>query len=92
MIFSLSKDSNSKLMNLSSTLPILIETRELPIGDRFSYKFCNKITQVCGKFHSIPETGTLVLDYNGFCRLVTNSDTIINTLASELEITQQAAM
>lgn len=95
MIFSLdriSESSDSKLKKLSSTVPLVLESSKLPFGDEFSYQFCNQIAQICGTVHSIPETQTIVLDYNGFCRLVSNSDVLINTLASELEITQQSAM
>ena len=95
MIFSLdriSESSDSKLKKLSSTVPLVLESSKLPFGDEFSYQFCNQIAQICGTVHSIPETQTIVLDYNGFCRLVSNSDVLINTLASELEITQQSAI
>jgi len=94
MIFSLdpiSENSDSKLKKLS-TLPLVLESSKLPFGDEFTYQFCDQIAKICGTLHSIPETQTLVLDYDGFCRLVSNSDVIINTLASELEITQQSAM
>ena len=40
----------------------------------------------------MPETKTLVLDYDGFCKLVSNSDIIISTLFSDLEITKKSAM
>ena len=91
LIFSLdpiSENSDSNLKHLSGVL----EASKLPFADEFTYQFCDQITQICGKFRDIPETGTLVLDYDGFCRLVSNSDVIIHTLASEFEITQQSAM
>ena len=94
MIFSLdliSENSDSKLKKLS-TLPIVFESSKLELGDEFTYRFCDQISQICGTVRSIPETQTLVLDYEGFCRLVSNSDVIFNTLASELEITQQSAI
>ena len=96
MIFSLdliSENSDSKLKKLS-TGTLVLKSYKIPIGDEFSYQFCDQIAQICGTLRSIPETQTLVLDYDGFCRLVSNSDVIINinTLASELEITQQSAM
>jgi hypothetical protein len=94
MIFSLDPiPENSDLkLNKLSTLPIILESSKLPLGDEFTYQFCDQISQICGTFHSLPETQTLVLDYDGFCRLVSNSDRIISTLASELEITKQSAM
>jgi hypothetical protein len=94
MIFSLdpiAENSDFKLNELS-TLPIILESSKLPLGDEFTYQFCDEISRVCGTFRSIPETQTLVLDYDGFCHLVSKSDIIISTLSSELEITKESAM
>ena len=94
MIFSLdliSENLDSKLKKFS-TLPIVFESSKFVLGDEFTYRFCDQISQICETVRTIPETQTLVLDYEGFCRLVSNSDVIFNTLASELEITQQSAI
>lgn len=94
LIFSLdrvSEDSELNLMNASS-LPILLEASTFEFGDEFSYQFCNQISQLCGSFQVIPETQTLVLDYNGFCKLVSKSDVLISTLSSELGVTKVSAM
>lgn len=69
MIFSLnpiSENPDLKLNTLYSTGVIVLESSKLPIGDEFTYQFCNQITKVCGRFRSSPETQTLVLDFDGF--------------------------
>lgn len=94
MIFSLdrvSEDSELNLANVSS-LPILIEASKFELGDEFSYQFCDQISQLCGSFQVIPETQTLVLDYNGFCNLVSKSDVILSTISSDLGVTKVSAM
>ena len=65
---------------------------KLELGDEFSYKFCDQISQLCGTFRVMPETKTLVLDYDGFCKFVSNSDIIVSTLSFDLEITKESAM
>lgn len=93
MIFSLSPISeDSENLNRLSSLPIVITPLELNFGDEFSYRFCDEISKICATFHSIPETGSLVLDYESFCQVVSKSDIIINSLASDLEITRQSAL
>ena len=69
MIFSLDRISEYSELNLAhaSSLPILIQSSQFKLGDEFSYQFCDQISQLCGSFQVIPETQTLVLDYNGFC-------------------------
>lgn len=89
MVFSLNSISQSSVL----TGPIVVvETAELALGDEFTYRFCNQISKVCGIFRSIPETQTIVLDYDGFCRLVSQSDVIMQTLSYDLEITKQSAI
>ena len=89
MVFSLKSVSQSSV--LTGPL-VVVETAELGLGDEFTYRFCDQISKVCGVFRSIPETQTLVLDYDGFCRLVSQSDGIIQTLSCDLEITKQSAI
>lgn len=94
LIFSLhpiTENSDSKLKKLA-TLPIILEPFQLPLGDEFSYHLCDQIQQFCGELRSIPETQTLILDYKGFCHLVSNSNLMMNNLASEFEITTESAM
>lgn len=94
MIFSLhpmAEDSDFKLAHASS-LPILIDPSQIKLGDEFSYQLCNQISQVCGRFEVIPETQTLVLDYNGFCTLVSKSDVILSSISSNLGVTKLSAM
>ena len=89
MVFSLKSVSQSSVL----TGPLVVlETAELGLGDEFTYRFCDQISKFCGVFRSIPETQTLVLDYDGFCRLVSQSDVIIQTLSCDLEITKQSAI
>lgn len=94
MIFSLTPISeNSEIrLNTLPLFPVIVESSELQLGDRFTYRFCDEISKVCGSFRLIPETGSLVLDYDGFCQVVSKSDVIINTLVSDLEITRQSAL
>jgi len=89
MVFSL--DSISQSSVLTGPL-VVVETAELALGDEFTYRFCDQISKVCGVFRSIPETQTIVLDYDGFCRLVSQSDVIMQTLSCDLEITKQSAI
>ena len=89
MIFSLSSILQSSV--LTGPL-VVVETAELVLGDEFTYRFCDQISKVCGVFHSIPETQIIVLDYDGFCRLVSQSDVIMQTLSYDLEITKQSAI
>ena len=94
MIFSLdpiSKDSELNLAHASS-LPIGIESSQFKLGDEFSYQFCDQISQLCGSCQVIPETQTIVLDYNGFCNLVSKSDVILSTISSDLGVTKVSAM
>ena len=86
MIFSLDPVTENSESNLTqaSSLPILVEPFKLKLGDEFTYQFCDQISQLCGTFRVIPETKTLVLDYNNFCKLVSKSDIIISTLSSDL--------
>lgn len=94
MIFSLDPISEDSGLNLAhaSSLPIFIEPSSFNLGDDFSYQFCDQISQLCGSFQVIPETQTLVLDYNGFCNLVSNSDEILSTISSDLGVTKVSAM
>lgn len=93
----LSKDEESKFKFASSCpppyLPVpAILSADYQFSDDFCYHFCNQIAQVCGKLELIPETKSLVLDYNGFCSLVNGSDRIIVTLANDLQMTQGAVL
>lgn len=94
MIFYLDPISENSGLNLiqADSLPILLEPMNLPLGDEFSYKFCDQISQLCGSFRVMPDTKTFVLDYDGFCKLVSQSDIIISNLSSDLVITNQSAM
>lgn len=94
MIFSLDPISEDSELNLApaSSLPIFIEPSQFKLGDEFSYRFCDQISQLCGSFQVIPETQTLVLDYNSFCNLVSKSDVILSTISSDLGVTKVSAM
>ena len=94
MIFSLDPISEDSELNLAhaSSLPIIVDPSQFNLGDEFSYKFCDQISQLCGSFQAIPETQTLVLDYNGFCSLVSKSDVILSTISSDLGVTKASAM
>ncbi len=94
MIFSLDAITENSELNLTqaASLPILVEPIKLELGDEFTYQFCDQISQLCGAFRVIPETKTLVLDYDGFCSLVSKSDIIVSTLSSDLGITKESAM
>lgn len=94
MIFSLDPISEDSELNLAhaSSLPIIVNPSEFKLGDEFSYNFCDQISQLCGRFQVIPETQTLVLDYNGFCSFVSKSDAILSTISSDLGLTKASAM
>lgn len=75
MIFSLSPISeDSENYNRFLTSTIVATPSNINLGDEFSYRFCDEISKMCGTFHSIPETGSLILDYNSFCRVISNSE------------------
>jgi hypothetical protein len=94
MIFSLDPIIENSELNLTqaASLPIIVDIAKLGLGDEFTYQFCDKISQICGTFRVIPETQTIVLDYNGFCELASKSDMIIDTISSNLVITKESAM
>jgi len=94
IIFSLDPIAENSELNLTQavSLPVLVETIKLELGDEFTYQLCDQISQICGTFRVIPETQTLMLDYNGFCKLVSESDMIIDTISSNLVITKESAM
>lgn len=93
IIFSLNKLNIEKeqqlKLTLASSVPVstLVESSEFTLGDEFSYQFCQKISEVCGVLDIIPQTQTIVLDYNGFCKIVSQSDIILETLSSNLGVT-----
>jgi hypothetical protein len=97
IIFSLDPVTENSKLNLTQAsslpmLPIVIEPTKLKLGDEFSYQFCDQISQLCGTFQVMPQTQTIVLDYNGFCSLVSKSDIIISNLSSDLGVTEASAM
>ena len=94
MIFSLDPVSEDSELNLvhTSSLPVVVNPSQFKLGDEFSYKFCDQISQLCGSFQVIPETQTLVLDYNGFCSLASELDVILSTISSDLGVTKVSAM
>ncbi len=85
---------NEKLAQASSLsiLLILTEPITLNLGDEFCYQFCDQISQLCGTFHIMPQTRTIVLDYNGFYNFVSGADIIISNLFSNLGITKVLGM
>lgn len=94
MIFSLdpiSEDWELKLAHASS-LPILIESSQFKLGDKFSYQFFDQISRLCRSFQVISETQTLVLDSNGFCNLVSKSNLVISTISSDLGVSKISAI
>jgi hypothetical protein len=94
MVFSLDPIKENSELNLTqaASLPVLVDTFNIGLGDEFTYQFCDQISQICGTFRVIPETQTLVLDYNGFCKLAAQSDMIIDTISSNLVISRESAM
>ena len=96
MIFSLDPISEDSELNLAhaSSLPIMVNPSEskLGLGDEFSYNFCDQISQLCGRFEVMPETQTIVLDYNGFCSVVSKSDVILSTISSDLGVTKASVI
>lgn len=82
MIFSLDPISEDSELNLAhaSSLPIMIYPHKFELGDEFSYRFCDKISQVCQRFKIIVGTKTVVLDYDGFCSFVSKSEEILSTV------------
>jgi uncharacterized membrane protein (UPF0136 family) len=94
MIFSLDPITENSELNLTQavSLSVVVDTVKLGLGDEFAYQFCDQISQICGTFRVIPETQTLVLDYNGFCQLASESGMILDTVSYNLAITKDEAM
>jgi hypothetical protein len=94
MIFSLDPISENSELNLTqvASLSVLADNVKLELGDEFAYQFCDQISQICGNLRVIPETHTVVLDYNGFCQLVSESDIILDTISSNLAIIKKSSM
>jgi len=94
IIFSLDPIRENSKLNLTQAAPLalIVETVNSELGDEFAYQFCEQISQICGKVRMIPETQTLVLDYNGFCALASDSEMILNTISSNLAISQESTM
>jgi hypothetical protein len=94
MIFFLDSMTENLELNLTQavSLSMLADTVKLELGDEFAYQFCDQISQICGTFRAIPQTQTLVLDYNGFCQLASQSDKIIDVVSYKLAITKDEAM
>ena len=58
IIFSLDPITENSELNLTqaASLPVLVDTVKLGLGDEFTYQFCDQISQICGTFRVIPET------------------------------------
>ena len=97
MLFSLDPvTENSELSELTqvASLPILadIVNLDLELDGEFTYELCDQISQICKTFRVIPETKTIVLDYEDFCTLATNSDMIVDGVSYNLVIPKESAM
>jgi uncharacterized membrane protein (UPF0136 family) len=94
IVFSLDPITENSELNLTqaASLPLIVDTVNLKLGDEFTYQFCDQISQICGTFRMIPETQTIVLDYNGFYELASKSVMILDTLSSNLVITKESAL
>jgi hypothetical protein len=98
MVFSLDKirdDSHLNLnLNLSQAIPLALveENIRMGLGNEFSYEFCDQISKICGTVRIIPDVDTVIFDYDGFCRLVSESDMILDTVSCRLSITKHEAM
>ena len=94
MIFYLDPITENLELNLTqaASLPILVETINLPLGDEFTHQFCDQISQHCGTFRIMPDTKTFVIDFDGFCKVVSENNVIINKVASNLVIPQESAI
>lgn len=82
------------LTHAASSFPLVAITEKatLELGDEFAYEFCDQITQICKVFRVIPETQTVVLDYDSFCRFASESDLILNNISLDLMITKESAV
>jgi hypothetical protein len=94
MIFSLNPITENSELHLASavSLSLVTDTVTLGLGDQFAYEFCDQISQVCATFRVIPETQTLIIDYDGFCQLTSQSSTILDTISYNLAISKDDAM
>jgi hypothetical protein len=91
--FSLNPLSQNLKLNLAQAASlVVVDTTNFALGDEFTYQFCDQISKVCGTFRAIPDTQTLVFDYNGFCELASKSNVIIETVSHNLGITKDEAI
>lgn len=79
-------------IKLASTLTVLTDFENLGIGDEFAFEFCDQISKVCKTFYRVPTTNTLVLDYQGFCNLITESETIVDGISNKLLIPKELVL
>jgi len=84
--------TNLERVSYASSLVITNSPGNFNFGDEFVFRFCDEISKVCGTFTSIPETGTLVLDYNGFCQMISESENILLRLSTDLGITKESVV
>jgi hypothetical protein len=85
---------NLNLTHAASSFPLvtIVEKTTSELGDEFAYEFCDQITQICKVFRVIPDTQTVVLDYDGFCQFASESDLILNNISLDLRITKESAV
>ncbi len=76
----------------ATTLTLINDPRTLGLGDEFTYQLCDQISQFCGTVHVMPQTQTVMLDYDGFCHFVSNSDIVIENISSNLEISAESVV
>ena len=93
LMYSLNPIEKSLELNLThASAVVLANNVKLELGDEFAYEFCDQISQICEVFRVIPETQTVVLDYDGFCRFASESDLVLNNISLDLMITKESAV
>lgn len=91
--FSLNPLSENLELNLAQAASlVVVDTANFALGDEFTYQFCDQISKVCGTFRVIPDTQTLLFDYNGFCQLASESSLILDTVSYNLGISKDEAI
>ena len=99
LIFDLEQVSEEEKSMFASSLPtILVQPDQndfanfADLSEDFNYKLCKEISNYCGEYMYIidpnSQTQTLILDRNNFCKLVQESDVVLDQISNDLSISK----
>jgi len=84
-----SKEGSGFNLAHAFSLSIVIEqSQSISFGEEFFYKICDEISNLYGSFQVIPETQSLILDFDEFCNVISQRELIIDNISSDLSVTR----